>query len=248
MPPPQPNCWIYCPSPKSGSSSGFSAPVDGTKIHPDIKSKTWVMPLKPYSFYGFYTLNISPVLYFLWFLSWPPRPGCHGTYIHVSCSQHTPCTHRLPAPLVPSWSSQWLPSMHMMASLNGPLPQPASSFTVLAFLLQSCQLAFSMSFRGLRPRGSCCLDLQLLLDLNSPLRKQRIYIYIFFFQRSSLDFSILDQALPPTIPTPNVVGWILSPQKIRSSLITWKKHPTQEGSPFYNHMLSSMRPQLFNTI
>lgn len=118
--------------------------------------------------------------------------------------------------------------MHMVASLNGPLPQPASSFAVLAFLLQSCQLAFSMSFRGLHPSGSCCLDLQLLLDLNSPLRKQRIYI--FFFQRSPLDFSILDQALPPTIPTPNVVGWILSPQKICSSLVTWNI-PPKKGVP-----------------
>lgn len=116
--------------------------------------------------------------------------------------------------------------MHMVASLNGPLPQPASSFAVLAFLLQSCQLAFSMSFRGLHPSGSCCLDLQLLLDLNSPLRKQRIYI--FFFSKKS---PWLLHIRPSTTPNnPNVVGWILSPQKICSSLVTWNI-PPKKGVP-----------------
>lgn len=202
MPPPQRNCWIYCLFPKSGSTSGFSTPVDGTKIHLELTSKTWVKPLRPHSFYGFYTLNITQSSISLWFLSWHPRPGSHGACIHASCSQSispaltvTLSTSFLPEALsgFPQFS-WWLPSVS--PCLNQ--PQLVQS---LGFLTPVTVIGFQHVLQGPSPQQ--VLQPWSAIPAWSQLTPQKTKDHLFFFpQRSSLDFSILDQALPPQPPLP----------------------------------------------
>lgn len=91
----------------------------------------------------------------------------------------------------------WLPLMDLC--LNQPqVLQSWLSYSSHANWLSACPSG------AFTPVGPAVLICNSCLISTHP-SENKGYIY-FFFQRSPLDFSILDQALPPTIPTPNVVG------------------------------------------